>query len=58
MADPATVAAGAYIAHEVVSTGAQVGVAGYAIAKPTMPLEANFIQIATSRDDQTRYIYP
>lgn len=47
-------AAAAAIAYEAVETTAQVGVAGYMIAQPTMPLKARFTQIATSSDDETR----
>ncbi|KAI0417756.1 hypothetical protein F5X98DRAFT_132848 [Xylaria grammica] len=48
----AEVAAGLWAAEEAVSTGVQAGVAGYAVAKPTMPLKASFSQIgSTTRDD-------
>ncbi|KAI1301112.1 hypothetical protein F5Y03DRAFT_220314 [Xylaria venustula] len=50
----AEVAAGLWAAEEVVSTSIQAGVAGYAIAQPTMPLKATFSQIAsTSKDDSS-----
>lgn len=52
----AEVAAGLWAAEEVVSTGAQIGIAGYMLTKPTMPLKATFTQIATSSDDDTRYV--
>ena len=50
----AEVALATYAVAEVVETASQVGVAGYMIAKPTMPLKATFTQIATSSDDSTR----
>lgn len=50
----AEVAAGLWAAEEVVSTGAQVAIAGYMLTKPTMPLKATFTQIATSSDDDTK----
>ena len=50
----AEVAAGLWAAEEVVSTTAQIGVAGYMLTKPTMPLKATFTQIAISSDDDTR----
>ncbi|KAK4612315.1 hypothetical protein CLAFUW4_13021 [Fulvia fulva] len=50
----AEVAAGAWAAEEVVSTGVQAGVGAYMVAKPTMPLEAHFRQIVTTQDDGTR----
>ena len=50
----AEAAAGLWAAEEVVSTGVQAGVGAYMVAKPTMPLKANFTQIATAKDDETR----
>lgn len=50
----AEVAAGAWAVEEVVSTGVQAGVGAYMVAKPTMPLKANFRQIVTTQDDGTR----
>ncbi|KAI1341226.1 hypothetical protein F5Y15DRAFT_422484 [Xylariaceae sp. FL0016] len=50
----AEVAAGLWAAEEVVSTGVQAGAAGYAVAKPTMPLKAVFAQIASTTDDASR----
>lgn len=53
----AEVAAGAGIAiaaEEVVSTGVQVGVAGYMVSKPTMPLKVTYTMIANAPDDLTR----
>lgn len=54
----AELAAGAWIAEEVVSTTAQAGVAAYMVSKPTMPLKATFTQIATASDDTTPYFLP
>lgn len=50
----AEAAAGLWAAEEVVTTGAQLGVGAYMVAKPTMPLKASFSQIATAKDDDTR----
>lgn len=45
----AEIAAGAVVAEQVVSTTLQGGaVAGYAIAKNTLPLKATFTRIAVS----------
>ncbi|KAI5361604.1 Putative kelch-type beta propeller [Septoria linicola] len=52
MAEAAAI--GGVIAYEVAETTVQVGAAGYAIAKPTLPLKASFSQIATAQDDETR----
>ena len=54
MAEAAAV--GGVIAYEVAETTVQVGAAGYAVAKPTLPLKASFVQIATATDDETRYV--
>ncbi|KAJ3559020.1 hypothetical protein NPX13_g9599 [Xylaria arbuscula] len=50
----AEVAAGLWAAEEVISTGVQAGAAGYAVAKPTMPLKATFSQIASTAKDDSR----
>jgi hypothetical protein len=50
----AEIAAGAYIASEVIEHGAQAGYAAYLVSKPTLPLEATFTRIATASDDNTR----
>ncbi|KAI2617868.1 hypothetical protein GGR54DRAFT_640952 [Hypoxylon sp. NC1633] len=50
----AEIAAGLWAAEEVVSTGIYAGTAGYAVAKPTMPLKATFIQIGSTTDDASR----
>ncbi|OTA56610.1 hypothetical protein K449DRAFT_387354 [Hypoxylon sp. EC38] len=50
----AEVAAGILAAEEVVSTGIYAGAAGYAVAKPTMPLKATFTQIGSTTDDASR----
>ncbi|GAB7353206.1 hypothetical protein MBLNU459_g3729t1 [Dothideomycetes sp. NU459] len=45
----AEIAAGAVVAEQVVATVVEGGaVAGYAVSKPTMPLKASFMQIATA----------
>ncbi|KAI1267911.1 hypothetical protein F5Y18DRAFT_415460 [Xylariaceae sp. FL1019] len=49
----AEVVAGLWAAEEVISTGIQASVAGYAIAKPTMPLNATFSQIGSTSDTQS-----
>ena len=51
----AEVAAGVWAAEEVISTGVQAGIAGYAVAKPTVPLKATFSQIASTTKDDSRY---
>lgn len=53
----AEIAAGAVVAEEIVSTTVQGAVATYAITKPTNGLKGTFKQIATARDDETRYIF-
>ncbi|KAF1917405.1 hypothetical protein BDU57DRAFT_513638, partial [Ampelomyces quisqualis] len=50
----AEIAAGAYIASEVVEHGAQAGYAAYLVSKPTLPLKATFTRIATASDDHTQ----
>lgn len=53
----AEVAAGALVAEQVISTTIEGGViAGYAISKPTMPLKASFMQIATAPKDDSPYV--
>lgn len=54
----AEIAAGAWAAEEVVSTGVQAGVAAYMVSQPTMPLKGTFRQIATAPDDHTRCVTP
>ncbi|KAI0601216.1 hypothetical protein F4775DRAFT_589904 [Biscogniauxia sp. FL1348] len=49
----AEVVAGLWAAEEVVSTSVQAGAAGYAVAKPTMPLKATFSQLASTTDHQS-----
>jgi len=49
----AEVAAGALVAEQVVSTAIEGGaVAGYAVAKPTMPLKASLRQIHTAPKEE------
>lgn len=50
----AEVAAGAYLAAEVVEHTAQAGYAAYVISKPTLPLKVSFLRIATASDDDSR----
>ncbi|KAI0509714.1 hypothetical protein F5B22DRAFT_312747 [Xylaria bambusicola] len=50
----AEVAAGLAAAEQIISTGVQAGVSGYAVAKPTMPLKATFSQIASTTQDDSR----
>lgn len=54
MAEVAAGAGAVLAAEEVISRGVEVGVAGYLIAKPTMPLKATFSMIANAFDDSTR----
>lgn len=51
----AELAAGAYVAAEVVEHGAQAGYAAYIVSKPTLPLKASFTRIATASNDHTMY---
>lgn len=52
----AEIAAGAVVAEQAVSTTLEASaVAGYAVAKPTVPLKATFTQIATADKDDTTY---
>jgi hypothetical protein len=57
MAAEVAVGAGAALAvYEVASTTAEVGVAGYLLAKPTMPLKATYTMVANAFDDETSYV--
>lgn len=49
----AEIAAGALVAEQVIATTLEGGaVVGIAVAKPTMPLKATFVQFGTApRDD-------
>jgi len=47
----AEVLGGAVVAEQVVSTTVQGGIAGYAVAKPTMPLRASLQQIDIPKSD-------
>ncbi|KAI4731621.1 galactose oxidase [Aureobasidium sp. EXF-10728] len=50
----AEIAAGAVVAEQAVTTTLEGGaIAGYAVAKPTVPLKATFSQIATADKDDT-----
>jgi hypothetical protein len=53
----AEIAAGAYIASEVIEHGAQAGYAAYLVSKPTLPLKATFTRIATAVDDHTKCVH-
>jgi len=50
----AELAAGAYVAAEVVEHTAQAGYAAYVVSKPTLPLKVSFLRIATASDDASR----
>jgi hypothetical protein len=52
----AEIAAGAYLASEVIEHGAQAGYAAYLVSKPTLPLKATFTRIATAGDDHTKCV--
>ena len=58
MAEVAAGAGVALAAEEVVSTTAQAGVAGYMIAKPTLPLKVTYTMIANATYDSTRLDRP
>lgn len=50
----AEVAAGAYVAAEVIEHVAEAGYAAYIITKPTLPLKVTFTRVATATDDESR----
>ena len=50
----ATEIAGAAVVYEFFETLVQIGIAGYFVAKPTVPVKARLTQIATSSDDATK----
>ncbi|KAF2846446.1 hypothetical protein T440DRAFT_432787 [Plenodomus tracheiphilus IPT5] len=50
----AEIAAGAYVAAEVVEHTAEAGYAAYIVSKPTLPLKVTFTRIATASDDESR----
>lgn len=52
----AEVAAGAYIAAEVVEHTAEAGYAAYIVSKPTLPLKVTFTRIATATGDTSAYV--
>lgn len=52
----AELAAGAYLAAEVVEHTAEAGYAAYIISKPTLSLKVSFLRIATASDDESRYM--
>jgi len=53
----AEVAAGAYIAAEVVEHTAEAGYAAYIVSKPTLPLNVTFTRIATASGDSSEYVH-
>ncbi|KAH9866548.1 hypothetical protein J1614_008238 [Plenodomus biglobosus] len=50
----AEIAAGAYVAAEVVEHTAEAGYAAYIVSKPTLPLKVTFTRMATASDDESR----
>jgi hypothetical protein len=52
----AELAAGAYVASEVIEHGVEAGYAAYIVSKPTLPLKATFTRIATAADDHTKCV--
>jgi hypothetical protein len=54
MAEVAAGVGAVVAAEEVVSTSVQAGLAGYMIAKPTLPLKVTYHMIAHAEDDATK----
>jgi hypothetical protein len=52
----AEIAAGAYVAAEVVEHTAEAGYAAYIVSKPTLPLKVTFTRIATATGDTSAYV--
>lgn len=52
----AEVAAGAWVAAEVVEHTAEAGYAAYLVSKPTLPLKVAFTRIATVTGDPSGYV--
>lgn len=52
----AEVAAGAWVAAEVVEHTAEAGYAAYLVSKPTLPLKVTFTRIATATGDPSAYV--
>ena len=52
----AEVAAGAWVAAEVVEHTAEAGYAAYIVSKPTLPLKVTFTRIATATGDPSGYV--
>jgi hypothetical protein len=52
----AEIAAGAYVATEVIEHTAEAGYAAYIVSKPTLPLKATFTRIATSSGDHSGFV--
>ena len=53
----AEVAAGTYIAAEVVEHTVEAGYAAYIVSKPTLPLKVSFTRIATASGDPSEYVH-
>ena len=56
----ADVAAGAWVAAEVVEHTAEAGYAAYLVTKPTLPLKVTFTRMATAKGDDSEHVirYP
>lgn len=54
MADIAAGAGAVLAAEEIITHGTEAGVAGYLIAKPTLPVKATFSMVANALDDSTQ----
>lgn len=52
----AEVAAGAWVAAEVVEHTAEAGYAAYLVSKPTLPIKVAFTRIATATGDPSAYV--
>ena len=52
----AEIAAGAYVASEVIEHTAEAGYAAYIVSKPTLPLKATFTRIATTSGDHSGFV--
>ena len=52
----AEIAAGAYVAAEVIEHTAEAGYAAYIVSKPTLPLKVTFKRIATASGDSSAYV--
>ena len=52
----AEIAAGAYVASEVIEHTAEAGYAAYIVSKPTLPLKTTFTRIATTSGDHSGFV--